>query len=44
LGGEAEYRFRGKTVGIYAGALGYGFNTELLAKKNARPPACWPIC
>src|SRR6266446_10765904 len=22
----------GKTVGIYAGALGYGFNTELLAK------------
>ena len=24
----------GKTVGIYAGALGFGFNTELLAKKN----------
>jgi iron(III) transport system substrate-binding protein len=31
----------GKTVGIYAGALGYGFNTELLAKKNVKPPACW---
>ena len=31
----------GKTVGIYAGALGFGFNTELLAKKNAEAPACW---
>jgi iron(III) transport system substrate-binding protein len=31
----------GKTVGIYAGALGFGFNTELLAKKNAKAPACW---
>ena len=31
----------GKTVGIYAGALGYGFNTELLAKKKAAAPACW---
>ena len=26
----------GKTVGIYAGALGFGFNTELLAKKNCQ--------
>jgi iron(III) transport system substrate-binding protein len=31
----------GKTVGIYAGALGFGFNTELLGKKNAKGPACW---
>ena len=31
----------GKTVGIYAGALGFGFNTELLAKKNVKAPACW---
>jgi iron(III) transport system substrate-binding protein len=31
----------GKTVGIYMGALGYGYNTELLAKKGVKPPACW---
>jgi len=31
----------GKTVGIYAGALGFGFNTELLAKKGIKAPACW---
>jgi iron(III) transport system substrate-binding protein len=31
----------GKTVGIYAGALGFGFNTKLLAKKNVKAPACW---
>jgi len=31
----------GKTVGIYMGALGFGFNTELLAKKGAKAPACW---
>lgn len=31
----------GRTVGIYAGALGFGYNTELLAKKGAKPPACW---
>jgi iron(III) transport system substrate-binding protein len=30
-----------KTVGIYAGALGFGFNTELLAKKKVTAPACW---
>jgi iron(III) transport system substrate-binding protein len=32
---------KGKTVGIYAGALGFGFNTELLKKKNVAAPACW---
>lgn len=30
-----------KTVGIYLGLLGFGYNTELLAKKKATPPACW---
>ena len=31
----------GRTVGIYAGALGFGYNTELLAEKGLEPPACW---
>jgi len=31
----------GRTVGIYMGALGYGYNTELLAKKGVKAPACW---
>jgi iron(III) transport system substrate-binding protein len=30
-----------RTVGIYAGALGFSFNTELLKKKNVAPPRCW---
>ena len=30
-----------KTVGIYTGALGIGYNPELLAKKNLPPPRCW---
>jgi iron(III) transport system substrate-binding protein len=30
-----------RTVGVYAGALGFGFNTELLAKKNLPEPKCW---
>ena len=30
-----------KTIGIYSGALGYGYNTELLAKYNLPAPACW---
>jgi iron(III) transport system substrate-binding protein len=30
-----------KTVGIYLGALGFGYNTELLAKKKVAAPACW---
>jgi iron(III) transport system substrate-binding protein len=30
-----------KTVGIYAGALGFSFNTEQLAKKNLAAPKCW---
>lgn len=31
----------GRTVGIYAGALGFGYNTELLAARGIEPPACW---
>jgi iron(III) transport system substrate-binding protein len=34
---QSKYR----TVGIYAGLLGFAYNTELLAKKKAAPPACW---
>ncbi|MBM3531492.1 MAG: ABC transporter substrate-binding protein [Alphaproteobacteria bacterium] len=32
---------KGRTVGIYAGALGYGFNTQLIAKKGIPEPKCW---
>ena len=31
----------GKTVGIYLGALGFGYNKELLAKKGLPEPKCW---
>ena len=34
---QSKYR----TVGIYLGALGLGYNTELLAKKKLAAPACW---
>ena len=30
-----------RTIGVYAGAVGFGFNTELLARKNIAPPTCW---
>jgi iron(III) transport system substrate-binding protein len=30
-----------KTVGIYAGALGFGYNPELLQKKKLAAPLCW---
>ncbi|MFV2091606.1 MAG: ABC transporter substrate-binding protein [Hyphomicrobiales bacterium] len=30
-----------KTIGIYSGALGYGYNSELLKKNNLPVPACW---
>lgn len=32
---------KGRSIGIYSGAIGFGFNTELLAKKNIPAPACW---
>jgi iron(III) transport system substrate-binding protein len=30
-----------RTVGIYAGALGFAFNTEQLARKKLEAPRCW---
>ena len=30
-----------KTIGIYSGALGYGYNTDLLAANNLPEPTCW---
>ena len=30
-----------KTIGIYSGALGYGYNEEVLKKNNLPVPACW---
>ncbi len=30
-----------RTVGVYSGALGFGVNKELFAKKNLPIPACW---
>ncbi|MDH3452802.1 MAG: ABC transporter substrate-binding protein [Gammaproteobacteria bacterium] len=30
-----------RTVGIYAGALGFGYNKDLLAKNNLPAPKCW---
>lgn len=31
----------GKTVGIYLGALGFGYNTDLLEQAGVEAPACW---
>jgi iron(III) transport system substrate-binding protein len=30
-----------RAVGVYAGALGYGYNTELLQKNGGAEPKCW---
>jgi iron(III) transport system substrate-binding protein len=30
-----------RTVGIYLGALGYGYNTDEIASRKLTPPACW---
>ena len=30
-----------KTVGVYTGALGIGYNPDVLLKKNLGPPKCW---
>jgi iron(III) transport system substrate-binding protein len=32
---------KGRSIGIYSGAVGFGFNKELLAKKNLPEPKCW---
>src|SRR4029453_7614091 len=34
---QSKYR----TVGLYLGVLGVGYNTELLARKKLAAPACW---
>jgi iron(III) transport system substrate-binding protein len=34
---QSKYR----TVGVYAGALGFGYNTQVLAKKGLPEPKCW---
>ncbi len=34
---QSKYR----TVGVYAGALGYSYNTDQLKKKNVPEPKCW---
>ena len=31
----------GKTIGIYAGALGFGYNSDILKKNNLPTPQCW---
>jgi iron(III) transport system substrate-binding protein len=31
----------GRTVGIYAGALGFGYNSEVIAEKGLPEPKCW---
>jgi iron(III) transport system substrate-binding protein len=31
----------GKTVGIYLGALGYGYNSDILAERGLEAPKCW---
>lgn len=30
-----------RTVGVYAGALGWGYNTEILKQKKLKEPKCW---
>ena len=34
-------RSKYRTVGIYLGALGFGYNTEELARRKLAAPACW---
>jgi len=32
---------KGRSIGIYAGALGYSYNNDQLKKKNLPAPKCW---
>jgi len=32
---------KGRTIGIYSGALGFGYNTKTLAQKKLPEPKCW---
>lgn len=34
-------RAKDRTIGIYMGALGFGYNTEELARRKIAAPACW---
>ena len=39
---QSQYKqSQGRSVGIYAGALGFVYNTEMLAKRGIQPPKCW---
>ena len=31
----------GRTIGIHLGVLGLAYNSEILAEKGVKPPACW---
>lgn len=31
----------GRAIGIYAGALGIAYNSEILSEKGIAPPSCW---
>lgn len=31
----------GRSIGVYSGAIGFGFNPELLERMGVEPPACW---
>lgn len=30
-----------RTIGVYSGALGWGYNTKILADKGLKEPTCW---
>jgi iron(III) transport system substrate-binding protein len=34
-------RTNGRAVGIYSGALGFGYNIDLVKKKGVAKPKCW---
>lgn len=37
-----QWKASGKrTIGVYAGALGYSFNTDVLKRKGGAEPKCW---
>ncbi len=38
---EQAERAKYRTVGIYLGALGFGYNTEEVKSHKLTPPACW---
>ncbi len=32
---------KGRTIGVYSGALGFGYNMKTIASKKMREPKCW---